>query len=53
VKIIYNIHTHNFIYPKEFDLSKSDIPLAIVSIEIPERWEINPWRYLGFEVKRR
>ena len=52
VRIIFNIHTRSYIFPKDFDLSKPNSGHhRIVSFEIPARWGINPTHYMGFGLR--
>ncbi|QPK62807.1 HD-GYP domain-containing protein [Methylomonas sp. LL1] len=48
VRIIFNIQTRCYIFPKDFDLSKPDNSHRIVSFENPARWGINPIRHMRF-----
>jgi len=46
VRVIFNVHTSSYIFPKDFDLSKPNNNHRIVSFENPARWGINPMRYM-------
>lgn len=46
VRIIFNIQTRSYIFPKDFDLSNTNCSNRIVSFENPARWGINPIRYM-------